>query len=61
MVKSESIKHLYLSSVCFSYPFMGIGNQYPAVYWNEPLSAGKRVGMEIKNALLKNILEKVIA
>jgi len=40
--------------------FMGIGSQYSAVYWGEPVSAGKRVSIEIKSALLKNKLEKVI-
>jgi 5-formaminoimidazole-4-carboxamide-1-beta-D-ribofuranosyl 5'-monophosphate synthetase len=40
--------------------FMGIGSQYSAVYWGEPVSAGKRVSMEIKNAIQQNRLPYIL-
>ncbi len=40
--------------------FMGIGSQYSAVYWGEPISAGKRVGMEIKRAVEQNRLQYIV-
>ena len=40
--------------------FMGIGSQYSAIYWGEPISAGKRVGMEIKRAVEHNRLQFVV-
>ncbi|MHA1260418.1 MAG: DUF1297 domain-containing protein, partial [Candidatus Heimdallarchaeaceae archaeon] len=40
--------------------FMGIGSQYSAVYWGEPVSAGRRVSMEIKNAIDKNRLLQIL-
>lgn len=40
--------------------FMGIGSQYSAVYWGEPVSAGKRVAMEIKTAAQQNRLQFIV-
>jgi len=40
--------------------FMGIGSQYSAVYWGEPISAGRRVGMEIRMAAEQNRLQYVV-
>ena len=40
--------------------FMGIGSQYSAVYWGEPVSAGKRVGMEIKIAIEQKRLQYIV-
>jgi len=40
--------------------FMGIGSQYSAVYWGEPVSAGKRVSMEIRDAINENKLHRII-
>ena len=40
--------------------FMGIGSQYSAVYWGEPVSAGKRVSMEIKHAIQQNRLPYIL-
>ncbi|MCE7740877.1 MAG: formate--phosphoribosylaminoimidazolecarboxamide ligase family protein [Candidatus Heimdallarchaeota archaeon] len=40
--------------------FMGTGSQYSAVYWGEPISAGKRVGMEIRRAVEQNRLQYIV-
>jgi 5-formaminoimidazole-4-carboxamide-1-(beta)-D-ribofuranosyl 5'-monophosphate synthetase len=40
--------------------FMGIGSQYSAVYWGEPVSAGKRVSMEIKHAIEQKRLQYIV-
>ncbi len=40
--------------------FMGIGSQYSAVYWGEPVSAGKRVSMEIQFASKQNVIDTVV-
>ena len=40
--------------------FMGVGSQYSAVYWGEPVSAGKRVSMEIRDAINENKLHKIL-
>ncbi|MHA1954119.1 MAG: DUF1297 domain-containing protein, partial [Candidatus Heimdallarchaeaceae archaeon] len=40
--------------------FMGIGSQYSAVYWGEPVSAGERVGMEIKFAIEQKRLQYIV-
>jgi 5-formaminoimidazole-4-carboxamide-1-(beta)-D-ribofuranosyl 5'-monophosphate synthetase len=40
--------------------FMGIGSQYSAVYWGEPISAGKRVSMEIRFAIEQNRLQYIV-
>ena len=40
--------------------FMGKGSQYSAVYWGEPVSAGKRVSMEIKRAKEQNRLQYIV-
>ncbi len=39
--------------------FMGRGSQYSWVFWGEPVSAGRRVAMEIKRAIRKGMLDKV--
>ncbi len=40
--------------------FMGIGSQYSAVYWGEPVSAGKRVSMEIQEAIKERKLHQIV-
>ena len=40
--------------------FMGIGSQYSAVYWGEPVSAGKRVCMEIRHSIEQNRLQYIV-
>ena len=40
--------------------FMGIGSQYSAVYWGEPVSAGKRVCMEIMHSIEQNRLQYIV-
>ena len=40
--------------------FMGIGSQYSAVYWGEPVSAGRRVSMEIKFSIEQKRLQYIV-
>jgi 5-formaminoimidazole-4-carboxamide-1-(beta)-D-ribofuranosyl 5'-monophosphate synthetase len=40
--------------------FMGIGSQYSAIYWGEPVSAGRRVAMEIKQAIKEEKLHHIV-
>ena len=40
--------------------FMGIGSQYSAVYWGEPVSAARRVSMEIKFSIEQKRLQYIV-
>ncbi|MEM4528536.1 MAG: DUF1297 domain-containing protein [Desulfurococcaceae archaeon] len=36
------------------------GSPYSYLYWNEPMSTGRRIARELKMAIEKNILHKVL-
>ncbi|MHA1203529.1 MAG: DUF1297 domain-containing protein [Candidatus Heimdallarchaeaceae archaeon] len=40
--------------------FMGIGSNYSSIYWGEPVSAGRRVAMEIKFAVKQQRLAYIV-
>ncbi|KUO87107.1 MAG: formate--phosphoribosylaminoimidazolecarboxamide ligase family protein [Thermoproteus sp.] len=39
--------------------YMGIGGQYSKLYWGRPISIGRRIAMEIKEAVRQGRLEEV--
>lgn len=36
------------------------GSPYASLYWNQPVSTGRRIAMEIKNAIHKNKLKEIL-
>lgn len=39
--------------------YVGIGGQYSKLYWGRPISVGRRIAIEIKEAIRQNKLEEV--
>lgn len=39
--------------------FMGVGSQYSKLYFNKPVSLGRRIAMEIREAINKGVEDKV--
>ncbi|BBG24490.1 formate--phosphoribosylaminoimidazolecarboxamide ligase family protein [Sulfuracidifex tepidarius] len=39
--------------------YMGIGSQYSKFYFGKPISLGRRIGIEIKEAIIKNSLHEI--
>ncbi len=39
--------------------YMGIGSQYSKFYFGKPISLGRRIGIEIKDAIINNSLQEI--
>lgn len=41
--------------------YMGIGSQYSKFYFGKPISLGRRIGIEIKDSIIKNEVEEILS